>query len=67
MHSTVGTEAKRSYILLKDIFSFLALVSAVRENFERHLQAEHEMIKYCFAFDRIIYPASLSARTTTYQ
>ena len=41
----------------------LAMASAVREkNFERHLQAEGEMIKFCFAFDHINY-----SRYLTYQ
>ena len=32
------------------------MVSAVREkNFERHLRAKREMIKYCFTFDHISY------------
>ena len=50
----VGTEAKMTICFIKDVSSFLALVSAVRENnFERHFQAELEMVKYSFAFDHI--------------
>ena len=40
---------------LKDISSLLALVSA-----ERHLQAEREILKYCFAFHHINYTRYLS-------
>ena len=43
--------------------SQLIMVSAVREkNFEWYLQAEREMIKYCFIFDHINY-----SRYLTYQ
>ena len=48
---------------MKDISSLLALISAVQENnFERHLQAELEVVKYCFAFNHINY-----ARYVSYQ
>ena len=37
MNDTVGTEAKMDRLFIKNVSSFLALVSAVRENnFERH-------------------------------
>ena len=50
MDDTVGTEAKMDIRFVKNLSSLLALVSAVRENnFERHMQAEREMVKYCFA------------------
>ena len=50
MDDTVGTVAKMDIRFIKNVSSFLALVSVVREkNFERHLQAELEMVKYCFA------------------
>ena len=50
MDDTVGTEAKMDIRFIKNVSSLLALVSAVRENnFERHMQAEREMVKYCFA------------------
>ena len=46
---TVGTEAKMDIRFIKNVSSLLTLVSTVRENnFERHLQAEREMVKYCF-------------------
>ena len=41
---------------LRDASTLLAMVSTVRQkNFERRLQTEREMIKYCFPFDRINY------------
>ena len=50
MDDTVGTEAKMDTRFIKNVSSLLALISAVRENnFERHRQAEREMVKYCFA------------------
>ena len=50
MDDTVGMEAKIDIRFIKDVSSLLALVSVVREkNFERHLQAEFEIVKYCFA------------------
>ena len=50
MDDTVETEAKMDIRFVKNLSSLLALVSAVRENnFERHMQAEREMVKYCFA------------------
>ncbi|XP_057316865.1 uncharacterized protein LOC130657893 [Hydractinia symbiolongicarpus] len=46
---------------LRDISSLLALVSAVREgNFERHLEAEREMLKQVFAFDHQNYSRYLT-------
>ena len=50
MDDTVGIEAKMDIRFIKNVSSLLALVSAVRENnFERYMQAEREMVKYCFA------------------
>ena len=50
MDDTVGTEAKMDTRFIKNVSSLLALISAVRENnFERHRQAEREMVNYCFA------------------
>ena len=50
MDDTVGMEAKMDLCFIKNVSSLLALVSVVGEkNFERHLQAEFEMVKYCFA------------------
>eukprot|EP00794_Sanderia_malayensis_P009432 gene9432-biopygen7559 len=58
-----GTQAKMTVKYLKDISLMLALVSAVREkDFERHLQAERQMLKLVFAFDHINY-----GRYNTYQ
>ena len=46
---------------IKDVSSLLALASAVREeNFERHVLAEREMVKYYFAFDHINYARYMS-------
>ena len=46
---------------IKTVSSFLALVSAAQENnFERYLQEEREMVKYCFAFNHINYTRYLS-------
>ena len=51
-----GTETKMTVCFLRDVSTLLAMVSTVRQkNFERHLQTEREMIKYCFPFDRINY------------
>jgi len=56
-----GTENKMTIAYLKDISSLLALVWAVRVgNLECHLQAEREMIKFCFAFDHVNYSRYLS-------
>ena len=63
MDDTVGKEAKMIICFIKNVSSLLALVSAVRENnFERHSQAECEMVKYCFAFYHINF-----ARYVSYQ
>ena len=41
---------------LRDVSTLLAMLSAaIGKNFERHLQVERKMIKYCFTFDRINY------------
>ena len=54
MNDTVGTEAKMDICFIKNISSLLALVSAAQENnFEQHLQADREMVEYCFAFNHI--------------
>ena len=46
---------------LRDISSLLALVSAVREgDFERHLQAERQMLKQVFALDHQNYSRYLT-------
>ena len=56
MDGTVGTEAKMTICFIKTVSSLLALVSAAQENnFEQHLKEEREMVKYCFAFNRINY------------
>ena len=50
MDDTVGKEAKMDIRFIKNVSSLLALVSAVPENnFEQHMQAEREIVKYCFA------------------
>ena len=50
MDDTVGTEAKVDICFIKNDSLLLALVSAARENnFKRHLPAEREMTKFCFA------------------
>ena len=54
MNDKVGTEAKMDIYFIKNVSSLLALVSAVRENnLEQHLQADREMVKYCFVFNHI--------------
>lgn len=56
-----GTESKMTIEYLKDVSALFALVSAVREkDFERHMQAERDMLKHCFAFDHINYARYLS-------
>ena len=46
-----GTESQMTISYLKDISSLLAMVFAVwTGNFECHMQAVREMLKYCFAF-----------------
>ena len=57
-----GTESKMTVCFLRDVSTLLAMAFAARDNFERHLQAEIEMIKYCFTFDHINY-----SRCLTYQ
>ena len=45
----------------KNVSLLLALFSAVRENnFERRLQVECEIVKYCFAFNHINYACYVS-------
>ena len=61
MDDTVRTEAKMTICFIKDVSLLLALVSAVRENnFERHLYAECEIVKYCFVFDHINFTCYVS-------
>ena len=56
-----GSECQMTVAYLQDVSALLALVSAVREgDLERHLQAEREMLKHCFAFDHINYVRYLS-------
>ena len=56
-----GTASKMTISYLKDISSLLALISGVREgNFDLHMQAAREMLKYCFAFDHINHSRYLS-------
>ena len=53
MDHTVGTEAEMT-VCFTNVLSLLALVTSVREdNFERHLQEERKMFKYCFAFGHL--------------
>ncbi len=61
MHAEDGSESQMTMAYLKDVSALLALVSAVRESdLERHLEAEREMLKHCFAFDHINYARYLS-------
>ena len=56
MQDNGGTDNEMSIEYLKDVSSMLAMVAAVRDNnIELHLQAERQMIKYCFAFDHVHY------------
>ncbi len=51
---TVDGDSQRNMTVafLRDVSSMLSMVSAVREgNFERHLQAERDMLRLVFAFD----------------
>ncbi len=58
---TDSPQKKMTVAYLKDISSLLALVSAVREgDFERHLEAERDMLKQVFAFDHQNYARYLS-------
>ena len=53
---TYGTESVTTVSYLHDVSSLLALVRSVRESdFELHMQAERDMLKYCFAFDHVNY------------
>ena len=50
MDEIVGTEAEMTMCFIKNVLSLQVLVLAVWKNkFERHLQAEHKMVKYCLA------------------
>ena len=54
MNDTVGTAAKMDICFIKNVSSLVALFSAVLENnFEQHLQAYREMVKFCFAFNHL--------------
>ena len=56
-----GTERRMTVAFLQDVSSMLALVSAVRDNsFEKHLQAERDMLRFVFAFDHHNYARYLS-------
>ena len=49
-------QSKMVVAYLKDISSLLASVAVVREgDFQLHMEAERDMLKYCFAFDHINY------------
>ena len=51
-----GTQSKIIVAYLKYISSLLASVAAVREgDFQLYMEAKRDMLKYCFAFDRINY------------
>ena len=51
-----GSQSKMTVAYLKDIFSLLASVAAVRRgDFQLHIEAERGRLKYCFAFDHINY------------
>ena len=61
MNDTVGTEAKIDICFIKNVSSLLALVSPMQENnFEQHLPADREMVKYYFAFNHINYTCHVS-------
>lgn len=56
-----STQRKMTVAYLKDVSSILALVAGVRSgNFDLHMQAERDMLNYCFAFDHINYSRYLS-------
>ena len=56
-----GTQSSMVVSYLEDVSSLLAMVRAVREgDFALHLQAEREMLKFCFAFDHVHYSRYLS-------
>ncbi len=56
-----STQKGMTVAFLRDISSLLALVSAVREgDFDRHLQAERDMLRFLFAFDHQNYARYLS-------
>ena len=60
---TYGTESVTTVSYLHDVSSLLALLRSVRvSDFELHMQAERDMLKYCFAFDHVNY-----ARYLTFQ
>ena len=59
--SVDGTQSKMTIEYLKDVSSLLTLISEVREqDIERHLQAERDMVKHCFAFDHVNYARYMS-------
>ena len=56
-----GTQSKMTVAYLKDVSSLLASVAAIRGgDFQLHMEAERDMLKYCFAFDHINYPRYMS-------
>ena len=56
-----STQKGMTVAFLREISSLLALVSAVREgDFDRHLQAERDMLRFLFAFDHQNYARYLS-------
>ena len=60
---TTGTQGKITVAYLKDVPSLLSLVRSVRDrNFNLHMEAQREMLKFCFSFNHINY-----ARYMTYQ
>ena len=61
MDDKKGTQSKMTVAYLKDISSLLASVAAVRGgDFQLHMEAERDMLKYCFAFDHINYARYMS-------
>ena len=56
-----GTQSKMTVAYLKDISSLLPSATAVRGgDFQLHMEAERDMLKYCFAFDHINYAPYMS-------
>ena len=56
-----GSQSKMTVAYLKDIFSLLAPVAAVRRGeLQLHIEAERDRLKYCFAFDHINYARCMS-------
>ena len=56
-----GTQSKITAAYLKYISSLLASAAAVRGgDFQLHMGAERDMLRYCFAFDHINYARYIS-------